>query len=64
MEARLFLRFVDRVSYHNDSFFINLRHKFFVSIHLLHSSICFKQYRAHLQKDNFINTSGNVTPFR
>jgi len=38
--------------------------KFFILIHLLHSSTCFKHYRAHLQEDNCINTtSGIVTLF-
>jgi len=39
-------------------------HKFFILIHLLHSSICFEHYCAHIQKDNCINTaSGIVTLF-
>ena len=30
--------------------------KFFISIHLLHSSTCFEHYCAHHQEDNCINT--------
>ena len=46
-------------------FFTNLMHKFFILIHLLHSSTFFEQYYAHLQEDNCINTaSGIVTVFR
>ena len=45
-------------------FFTNLMHKFFILIHLLHSSTCFEHYCAHLQEDNCINTaSGIVTLF-
>jgi len=45
-------------------FFTNLMHKFFILIHLLHSSTCFEHYYAHLQEDNCINTaSGTVTLF-
>ena len=45
-------------------FFTNLMHKFFILIHLLHSSTCFGHYCAHLQEDNCINTaSGIVTAF-
>ena len=46
-------------------FFTNLMHKFFISIHLLHSSTCFEHYCAHLQEDSCISTaSGIVTVFR
>ena len=46
-------------------FFTNLMHKFFILIHLLHSSTCFEHYCAHLQEDNCISTaSGIVTLFR
>ena len=46
-------------------FFINLMHKFFILIRLLHSSTCFEHYCVHLQEDNCINTaSGIVTLFR
>ena len=46
-------------------FFTNLMHKFFILIHLLHSSTCFEYYCAHLQEDNCISTgSGIVTVFR
>jgi len=39
-------------------------HKFFILIHLLHSSTCVEHYCAHLQEDNCINTaSGIVTLF-
>ena len=45
-------------------FFTNLMNKFFILIHLLHSSTCFEHYYAHLQ-DNCISTaSGIVTFFR
>ena len=45
-------------------FFTNLMHKYFILIHLLHSSTCFEHYCAHLQEDNCINTaSGIVTLF-
>jgi len=30
-------------------YFTNLMHKFFILIHLLHSSTCFEHYYAHLQ---------------
>ena len=48
-----------------DSLFLpNLMHKFYILIHLLHSSTCFEHYCAHLQEDNCINTaSGIVTLF-
>jgi len=47
------------------SFFTNLIHKFFILIHLLHSSTCFEQYCARLQEDNCVSTaSGIVTLFR
>jgi len=46
-------------------FFTNLMHKFFILIHLLHSSTCFEHYCARLQEDNCISTaSGIVTVFR
>ena len=38
-----------------DYFFINLKHKFSILKHLLHSSTCFEHYCAHLQEDNCIN---------
>jgi len=45
-------------------FFTNLMHKFFILIHLLHSSTCFEHYCADLQVDNCINTAfGIVTLF-
>jgi len=45
-------------------FFTNLMQKFFILIHLLHYSTCFKHYCAHLQEDNCISTaSGIVTLF-
>ena len=45
-------------------FFTNMMHKFFVLIHLLHSSTCFEHYCAHLQEDIYTNTaSGIVTLF-
>ena len=49
----------------NDSLFLNnFIYKFFISIHLLHSSTCFEHYCVHLQEDNCINTaSGIVTLF-
>ena len=37
-------------------FFTNLMNKFFILIHLLHSSTCFEDYCAHLQEDNCINS--------
>ena len=44
--------------------FNNLMQKFFVLIHLLHSSTCFEQCCAHLQKDHCVSTaSGIVTVF-
>ena len=46
-------------------FFTNLIHKFFILMHLLHSSTCFEHYYAHLQEDNCISTaSGIVSLFR
>ena len=46
-------------------FFTNLMHKFFISMHLLHSSTCFEHYCAHLQEDSCLSTaSGIVTLFR
>jgi len=33
-------------------YFTNLMHKFFILIHLLHSSTCFEHYYAHFQEDN------------
>ena len=45
-------------------FFTNFMHRFFILIHLLHSSTRFEQYCAHLQENNYINTaSGIVTLF-
>jgi len=45
--------------------FTNLMHKYFISIHLLHSSTCFEHYYVHLQEDNCIITAyGIVTVFR
>ena len=41
-------------------FFTNLMHKFFILIHLLHSSTCFEHYCAHLQEDNCINTASGI----
>jgi hypothetical protein len=41
-------------------FFNNLVHKFFILIHLLHSSTCFEHYCAHLQEDNCINTASGI----
>jgi len=35
-------------------------HKFFTSIHLLHSSTCFEHYCAHLQEDNGISTTSSL----
>ena len=39
----------------HDSLFVftNLMHKFFILLHLLHSSTCFEHYCAHLQEDNY-----------
>ena len=55
-----YLRLVDRDSEHNGTlFFNNLMHKFFILIHLLHSSTCFEHYCAHLQEDNCINTASD-----
>ena len=46
-------------------FFTKLMQKFFILIHLLHSSTCFEHYCAHLQEDNCINAaSGIVTLFK
>ena len=46
-------------------FFTNLMHKFFILIHLLHSTTCFEHYCAHLQEDNCVSAaSGIVTLFR
>ena len=46
-------------------FFTNLMHRFFILIHLLHSSTCFEQYCAHLQEDNCIETASVIiTTFR
>jgi hypothetical protein len=56
----IFFNFVDRASYHNDRIFTNLMHKFFILIHLLHSSTCFEHYYAHLQEDNSINTASGI----
>jgi len=42
----------------------HMMHKFFILIHLLHSSTCFEHCYSHLQEDNCINTaSGIVTVF-
>ena len=41
-------------------FFTNLMHKFFILIHLLHSSTCFEHYCAHLLEDNCINTASGI----
>ena len=38
----------------------NLMHKFFILIHLLHSSTCFEHYCAHLQEDSCINTASGI----
>ena len=35
-------------------------HKFFILIHLLHSSTCFEHCCAHLQEDNCINTASGI----
>ena len=40
--------------------FTNLRHKFFILIHLLLSSTCFGHYCAHLREDNRINTASGI----
>ena len=37
--------------------FINLMHKFFILIHLLHSPTCFEHYCAHLQEDKLYEHS-------
>jgi len=45
-------------------FLTNLMHKFFILIHLLHSSTCFEHYCALLQEDSCVSTaSGIVTVF-
>ena len=45
-------------------FFTNMMQKFFILIHLLHSTTCFEHCCAHPQEDNCINTaSGTVTLF-
>jgi len=41
-------------------FITNLIHKFFISIHLLHSSTCFEHYCAHLQEDNCISSASGI----
>ena len=41
-------------------FFTNLMRKFFILIHLLHSSTCFEHYCAHLQEDNCISTASAI----
>jgi len=47
------------------AFYTNLMKKFFILIHLLHSSACFEHYCAHLHEDKCISTaSGIVTLFR
>jgi len=49
---------------YNDSiFFTNLIHKFFILMHLLHSSTCFEHYCALLQEDNSINTASGTVRF-
>jgi len=59
------VRVYEHWHYNYSLLFTNLMHKFFISIHLLHSSTCFEHYCAHLQEDNCINTaSGIVTLFR
>jgi len=35
-------------------------HKFFILIHLLHSSTCFEHCCAHLQEDNCISTASGI----
>ena len=35
-------------------------HKFFILIHLLHTSTCFEHYCAHLQEDSFISTASGI----
>ena len=46
--------------YKDDLFFTKLMHKFFILIHLLHSSTCFEDYCAQLQEDNCINTASVI----
>ena len=41
-------------------FYTNLMLKFFILVHLLHSSTCFEHYCAHLQEDNCINTASVI----
>jgi len=45
----------------NDSRFLtNLKKKFFILIHLLHSSTYFEHYCAHLKEHNYINTASGI----
>ena len=41
-------------------FFTNLMQKFFILIHLSHSSKCFEHYCAHLQEDSCISTASGI----
>jgi len=41
-------------------FFTNVMHKFFILIHLLHSSTCFEHNYAHLQEDNCITSVSSL----
>jgi hypothetical protein len=56
-QNNLFLRFLILHPNIMIVFSTNLMHNFFVVIHLLHSSTCFEHCCAHLQEDNYINTS-------
>ena len=47
-----FLRLIVHPSVMIVFFLTNLMHKFFILIHLLHSSTCFEHYYARLQEDN------------
>jgi len=59
-----FLRFVDvHPNIKIVIFFTNLMHKFFILIHLLHSSTRFEHYCAHIQEDNCINTASSIVTF-
>jgi len=50
----------DYILYYDDNFFTNLMHKFFILIHLLHSSTCYEHYYAHLQEDNCVSTASGI----
>ena len=59
-KLKMFLRMSTFWKQRASLFFTNLIHKFFILIHLLHSSTCFEQYCACLQDDNCISTASDI----